>query len=205
MSSHETEAELSTPRVIRLAGQGEPTLLISTTANYVWVWSDKGSNASADCTVWRPTPTDPSFMIIGDYAQGNYGKPTGSSLTVRAIGEDPLVPLLARPVGWNLVWTDRGSSGTYDGSIWAPVAPDGYLALGHVANAGYQAPEIDNYRCLRRDLVEITQVGNIIWADHHSHANKDVTLYAIDHVQNAFVAQANYNPYQGTVHMIKGS
>ncbi|NJL26985.1 MAG: Vps62-related protein [Thermoanaerobaculia bacterium] len=193
------------PRALRTADQGEPTLLIGNTSQYNWVWNDSGSGANDDVTVWRPSPTDSTFSIIGDYAQGNYSDPTGTSLTLKAINDNPSAPLLAAPVGWRQVWNDKGSGGDHDGSIWSPVPPDGYVALGHVANSGYDAPNISNFVCVRRDLVETTQVGAIIWADHGSGANSDLTLYSIQGVQSAFVGQANYNPFSGTVYKIKGT
>ena len=43
-----------------------------------------------------------------------------------------------------------------DGSIWIPEAPDGYTALGGVAQRGYSTPNLSNYRCVRcrKDALE---------------------------------------------------
>jgi hypothetical protein len=197
----QTEAPV---HVIHLGAQGEPTLLISTTSNYTWLYNDKGSGADMDVTIWRPTPTNTDYYIIGDYAQGNYSQPTGSSLIVMALNDDPNNPLIKAPVGYTEVWNDHGSGGDNDGSVWFPVPPDGYISIGFLGQTGYNAPS-PKYACLRRDLVQQTQVGTLIWSDKGSGANGDVALYSIVGVPNAFVAQANYNPYNGSVYQIKGA
>jgi len=199
-----TKPDPGTPlHVVRLTTSGQPTLIISTTSNYNWIWSDKGSGAYLDVTIWRPGPTDSSFFIIGDYAQGNYSNPSGTAFIVKAINDDPDFPLIKGPVGYSRMWTDKGSGSKYDGSIWYPKAPDGYVSIGFVGQTGRNEPDISNYACLRRDLVEISDAGNLIWNDHHSSADKDVALYKIIGVPNAFVAQGNYNPYSGTAYKIK--
>jgi hypothetical protein len=157
-----------------------------------------------DVTIYRPTPTDTSYSIIGDYAQGNYSAPTGSSLIVRAINDDPNFPLLKEPIDYREVWNDKGSGGTYDGSIWYPVAPDGYLSIGYVCQGGYTKPIIPSYRCVRKDLCIDASPGQLIWNDRNSGASRDVSLYQIIGVMGAFLAQANYNPYTGPCHKLSG-
>lgn len=181
---------------------GEPTLITSTTSNYTWIWSDVGSGSDKDCTVFRPAPTVTGFYIVGDYAQGNYSGPSGTSLIVMAVNEDPHNPLLSKPSDYVQVWNDKGSHGDHDGAIWRPVAPDGYLALGCVANGGYGKPDIDNYRCVRKDLVTDSLAGNLIWSDKGSHADEDVSLYQLTDVGGAFVAQGNYDPYVGPAYKL---
>src|SRR5918996_3726370 len=87
--------------------QGEPTLQVSTTSIYAWIYNDKGSGAHMDVSIYRPTPSDPSYSILGDYAQGNYYSPSGTSLIVRAINDDPQFPLLKQPVDYSQVWNDK--------------------------------------------------------------------------------------------------
>jgi Plant protein of unknown function (DUF946). len=186
--------------------QGEPTLQVSVTSNYSWIYDDRGSGANMDITIYRPTPTptDPPYRILGDYAQGNYSAPTGTSLIVRAINDDPNFPLLKTPIDYREVWNDKGSGGTHDGSIWFAVPPDGYLSIGYVAQSGYSKPSISNYVCVRKDLCVDTVPGPLIWNDKGSGANKDVSLYQIIGVVSAFVAQGNYNPYTGPCYKLSG-
>ena len=192
------------PRTIRTGEAGQPTLLVQTTTVFDWVWSDLGSGADMDATIWRPRPSDTSFFIIGDYAQGNYTAPVGASLVVKAINDDPNNPLIRTPKDFRQVWTDKDSGGDYDGSIWYPVTDDNnYIAVGFVGQAGYDKPSIKNFALLRRDLLDVTDAGALIYSDKGSDADDDVSLYQIVDVPNAFVAQGNYLPYSGTAYKLK--
>jgi len=197
---------MSAPRSISTSIEGGPTLQVSSTDRYSWVWSDKGSGAKADCTVWRPR-TETGYFIIGDYAQASYKKETvGSSLVVRAVNDDPNHPLLMPPTGWVPVWfQEKEKGGDFEGSIWAPTPPDGYHALGHAASTSRTAaPNIAEFRCVRADLLGAATAGGIIWADHGAHTKNNCTLFSIPLVPNAFVGQASYTPsYQGPVFRLK--
>lgn len=182
--------------------KGQPTLLVSNTSNYNWLYADNGTGASMDVTIYRPAPTDTSFFIVGDYAQGNYNPPVGTSLTVKAINDDPANPLLKAPIKYNQIWNDHGSGGKYDGSIWHPIAPDGYVALGDVCATGYNEPAIPNYMCIRKDLVTESSAGTLIWNDRGSGAGMDVSIYQLLGVAGAFVAQGNYNPYSSACYKL---
>jgi Vacuolar protein sorting-associated protein 62 len=198
--------EITKPRYIRTtpaAAKGEPTLLVSSTSVYDWIYDDKGSGAKQDVTIYRPRPTEEGYSIVGHYAQGNFSQPTGSSMIVKAINEDPGSPLLKPPSDFRSVWNDRKSGGDYDGSIWYPVPPDGYVTIGYVGQLGYERPSISNYACVRRDLVEEATVGSPIWSDAGSGAAEDVTIWKIDGSPGMFVAQANHDPFTGTAYRLK--
>ncbi|HEV2478581.1 MAG TPA: Vps62-related protein [Puia sp.] len=188
------------------ATNGEPTLLTSTTSIYTRIWWDKGSGASMDCTIYRPTPSDVRWFIVGDYAQGNNnGNPVGTSLLVLAVNDDSDNPLLKAPVKYEQIWNDRHSGGDEDGSIWRPIPPDGYKAMGCVGNQGHGAPTIDNYRCVRKDLLVDTTANDLIWWDKNSGAYGDVAVWKLFGVDGAFVAQGNYNAYTGGAYKLINS
>jgi hypothetical protein len=53
------------------------------------------------------------------------------------------LPLLARPVGFSMVWADEQAQRQGERrflSIWRPVPPEGYVALGYMAGAGALPP-----------------------------------------------------------------
>jgi hypothetical protein len=187
---------------IRVGEKGEPSLLKSTTSHYSWLYNDSGSGADMDVTLWRPTPTDVSYAIIGDYAQGNYNDPTGSSILVKALNDDPDSPLLKPPEDYRQVWNDQGSGGDNDGSVWWPVAPDGYVAIGALGQSGYDKPAGVPYACVRQDYCTPTGVLNTIWTDAGSGAHGDVSLFTPTGVVSAFVAQPNHNPWTGTAYQL---
>lgn len=173
----------------------QPYLLLSYTYYYTWIYDDSGSGATMDVCIWRPNPPD-GYFIIGDYAQGNYGEPTDPATIVTAVN-DPNNTLLQPPLWYEQVWNDRHSGGDFDGSIWAPSAPDNYVSIGCVGQLGYDSPSIPGYRCINRSLVENGQLGNLIWNDRHSGATLDVELFADLDIVGIFLAQGNYNPYTG--------
>jgi hypothetical protein len=199
-----------------VGASASPTLIRSTTSNYHEIYNDKGSGAAMDVKLWRPDPT-PGYYILGDYAQGNYHDPVGTSLVVKApLDDDPNNPLIKAPIGYSLVWNDRGTGIKKDCSIWFPRPPDGYVSIGFIAMPDYDPqPQLRNYACLRLDQVEQSEVGDpgtpfpvrvaeaLIWNDSGSGAKKDVTLYKIWGVPNAFVAQPSHAPYAGAVYKLK--
>ena len=47
---------------------------------------------------------------------------------------------LRAATNYTLIWNDRGSGADTDMSVWKPVVPPGYFALGHYATNNYNAP-----------------------------------------------------------------
>jgi hypothetical protein len=51
--------------------------------------------------------------------------------------EIPPEPLLLPPVDFQPIWDDRNTGSKFgDVTIWKPLAPHGYRALGHIASMG---------------------------------------------------------------------
>ncbi len=193
---HETSAAGGTD------ADGPPaTLQTSTTSSFAWVWSDAGSGAHRDVSIYRPEPSD-GWFILGHYAHGDYDKPTGIATVVREVGTSER-PLLVPPVHFHRVWKDEGSGGDHNGAIWYPQPPDGYVSLGYVAGHGYSPPRIEDYRCVALHWVQETGVGPEIWNDKGSGADEDVTLYPVAGVSGIFVAQGNYSPWAGTAYRLQ--
>jgi vacuolar protein sorting-associated protein 13A/C len=59
---------------------------------------------------------------------------------------------LARPLGFKARAHLVGRN-IEEASLWLPVAPPGYVALGCVASRGFNPPDPDCMRCVRMDLV----------------------------------------------------
>jgi len=174
-----------------------PTITFGTTSSYTLMYNDKGSGANLDGAFYRPTATD-GFYILGDYAQGNYQPPSFPSITIKVTNDDPTNPVLAPPLTYIQVWNDKGSGADMDGSIWMPVPPSGYVALGAVSQNGYNQPDVPQLRCMRFDLVTAAEFGQLIWNDKGSGANEDVEIYSIVGL-TTFYAQGNYNAPTGPV------
>jgi hypothetical protein len=169
-----------------------PVLNFSTTSKYDRKWWDKGSGAGMDGAFYRPIPQQ-GYFILGDYGQGNYNPPNGTVLTIKVEQDDPDQPALKVPEDFVQVYNDKGSGADEDGSFWAPIAPFGYVACGHVVQRGYNKPDVPELRCLRYDLAKsIVIAGNLIWNDKGSGANMDVSIYR-NLALNTIYAVASYD------------
>jgi hypothetical protein len=191
-------AEESRVALRRLGKSGEPAPFISTTSRYSWLYNDQGSGGHHDVTFWRPIVEDPEYYLIGDYIQPGYSPAYGTSYIVKAVNDDPQHPVIKPPTGYNQIWTDRGSGGDHDGSIWFPVPPNGYIAIGWVCQSGYSPPSL-RYGCIRMDFVEESEANTWLWSDAGSGSHGDVTAWNIAGVPGAFAAQPNYHPFSGHV------
>jgi hypothetical protein len=177
---------------------GPPILTFGTVNQFQLMYCDKGSGADMDGSFYRGLVQGDTTFLLGDYAQGNYNAPSGSLLTVSVQNDDPNSPALLPPTGYALIWGDQGSGADMDGSIWMPIAPQGYVALGAVSQTGYNTPYIPNLRCIRFDLVKPGIIGSLIWNDQGSGAHMDVACYATN-APGLFYAQGNYNAPTGPV------
>merc|ERR1712232_535038 len=97
---------------------------------------------------------------------------------------------MGKPVKFVCKWTDKGTGGNRDGSLWRAVPPTGFVALSDVAvwmsNSGNQpgtertADEIDaDFRCVRADLTDSAWVGDMIWSDAGSGGKYDGACWAV--------------------------
>lgn len=144
-------------------------------SEFYWVYSDQGTGAHGDLTIYRPKLPE-GYHSLGDYAQPNY-RPGYSSVVV--VCEEGNEGLLALPLDYKPVWTDRKSGGLYDGSLWCPVAPDGYVALGCIAASDYKKPDTNLVRCVSKDILLEGEYGDLIWQDKDSGAESDAALWPV--------------------------
>ena len=186
--------DIATGQTRSRASISMPALILSTCSNFNLVWWGSAMHGScASVQVHRPQPSASTSFIIGDAGVYGSNAPTGAAVIVQSVN-DPNGTLMQPPTGWNQVWNDRGSGGSNDGAIWSARAPDGFIGIGAVANNGYDAPTIPNYRCIDHNL--LTQVNSgltSIWKDQGSHADEDVEFWAIPGLPNAFVTSNNYD------------
>jgi len=160
-----------------------PVIEWSTVTTYTEVWNDDGSGADLDGSFFRPSVPD-GWFYFGDYGQGNYKTPSGSVFVVKVTNDNPDFPALAPPAGWAQVWNDTGSGADEDGSFWAPLPKQGYVAVGHAVMKGHNqpdssTPDIDKFRTLRADLAKQVTLATQIWSDQGSSADEDVAVWSI--------------------------
>lgn len=161
-------------------------LLIDFTTEYRSIWDTYGSD-SVQASFWRPTPAPdvlPGYFPLGDVAV--LGRQNIDDRKIVAVvceattqGTDPdKGKALAAPVDYELIWNDLGSGATKSGSIWRPIPPEGYVALGSVCSSHYEKPSRNAVRCVRADLVSASAACVPIWNDKGSGAVKSVSTWS---------------------------
>lgn len=158
-------------------------LLISFTCEFLPLWNDKGSGAHRTIGLWRPSAASDAlgqFFPLGDIATGSY-RNINQRKVVAVVSDANKVggTALRSPDDYELVWKDAGSGARADFSIWRPLAPEGYVAMGMVCGVGYEKPSRNAIRCVRLDLTASAQPGDLIWSDKGSGAPGDFSAWSI--------------------------
>ena len=155
-----------------------PKLTITRTSPKYRVWNDAGSGARADGSFWTVHQSVAGFKLIGDTACGQPNRnndPCETTIMVKDTGNN----LVKKPIGSNLIWTDKGSGAHKDVRIYQLQPPIGYKCLGMVA-VGSGSPDLDRYRCVKQEFVEQVNLERRIWDDRGSGADDDFASYSIE-------------------------
>jgi hypothetical protein len=83
--------------------------------------------------------------------------------------------LLAAPESYHQVFNDGRS-------VWAPICPDNFVALGVVIIPGTNAPSLDHVRCVREDFTTPATIGAIRYSHYRDGA--DMVLRSIEGPKN---------------------
>ncbi len=81
---------------------------------------------------------------------------------------------------FNLVWNDRGSGASRDGSFYRPVVPSGFRALGHYAQGNYDSPTgavMIVVKARNADALKEPVDYELVWKDTGSGADKDGAMW----------------------------
>ena len=131
--------------------------------------------------VFAPMPASADVFVLGHLAQAGTGPAAGWVMAAKVTGTNPTNPYVVAPTGFALIWQDPPSNVSFskDGfmptqtdSLWMPVAPDGYVALGAVGSqesyVGFgkaaTAPKTSIVWCLNFGMAAAGQLGNTIWS-----------------------------------------
>lgn len=174
------------------AGQMEPikldNLLINFTTEFHRVWDTTGARGKS-ASFWRPTPAPdalPGYFSLGDIAISGSANINGEIIAAVVCEGDSggaantRKRALSRPSDFELVWKETGSAAVTRTSIWRPVAPTGYVALGLVCSNDHNKPSLNTVRCVRKDLVVEANVGDLIWNDKGSGAKMSFSAWHIE-------------------------
>lgn len=158
-------------------------LLISFTSEFLPLWNDKGSGARSAVSLWRPSTASDAlnpFFSLGDIAVNHY-RNINQRKVVAVVSDANKVEgtALRPPVDYQLVWHDEGTGARSNASIWRPIPPEGYVAMGLVYGVNYDKPSRHAVRCVREDLVVPSKVGELIWNDKGSGSTNDLSAWSI--------------------------
>ena len=161
-------------------------LLINFTTEFLRVWDTTGLQAKP-AAFWHPTPAPdmlPGYFPLGDVAAVGLGNINGKTIVAVACesGTPSAVPgkgwALRPPLDFELIWKDSGSNSRRDMSIWRPIPPEGYVALGSVCSSSHEKPSFNAVRCVREDLVIASGLSEHLWNDKGSGARQNVSAWS---------------------------
>jgi len=158
-------------------------IIVTYVDSFTYIWHDAGSGAPNDWAVYQPVVGE-GFHALGSLGVPNWSNPNGnySMMVVKAKqGSDAL----AEPTGYEFVWFyrvfDWPNGFIYRVSVWRPIPPEGYVALGAVAIQGYDGPPpLDYVVCVREDLTIDGGPGTYIWHDADTGMPYDLGCWRID-------------------------
>ncbi|CAN1281796.1 Intermembrane lipid transfer protein vps13A [Linum perenne] len=160
----------------------------------VWV-SPKENGPRNKLTFWRPR-APANYVILGDCVNS---RPIPPSVAVMAVNNT--YGRVRKPIGFNLIallseiqgfGCEGNSDADSDCSIWMPVAPPGYTALGCVAHVGRQPPANHIVYCLRSDLVASTTYQEcLLCAPQQLSSATGFSIWRMDNVIASFYAHSS--------------
>lgn len=148
--------------------------------------SNFSGSASKPGTFWRPTPAPdllPGFFPLGDIVESGDDNINGKRVAavvcegIAQIGDSSQAKALNRPVDYEQIWRDPGSESV--GTLWRPIPPDGYVALGLVCSRDDEKPPLHAIRCVRADLVIDSSLGDSIWNNWGNGGTQDFGAWHI--------------------------
>jgi hypothetical protein len=154
-------------------------LLITFAYTYEYRWCDRGSGGDHDGSYYHPVTTD-DFQALGSLGFSGYYNPNNILGVMVVKAKQGSEDALAHPVDYTLIYNDAGSGANDDGSFWTPVPPEGYKAMGVVAQRGWGKPSLDDVVCVREDLTIPGSSGAYVWHDVGTGANMDFASWLID-------------------------
>ncbi|CAI5497894.1 unnamed protein product, partial [Closterium sp. Naga37s-1] len=114
------------------------------------VWAYAGRSDMQRISFWRPI-APPGFVVLGDCLTTDDAPPTRGVLAVSLAGG-----YVKKPVSFAKIWSsEEGSdvSSSPECSVWEPIPPPGFVAVGCVAHPGSQPPSASAVYCIEASHV----------------------------------------------------
>ncbi|HEX2080096.1 MAG TPA: Vps62-related protein [Longimicrobium sp.] len=156
-------------------------LELAFTTDMKFRWSSEKSDAKYKGAFYHPVPPS-GFYALGSVGVDYFGDDGNvAALCVRGtVGAAGSGAPLARPAGYERIWRNKGMNSKYGGACWRPIAPSGYVALGHVFGSDQDtAPSTSDIVCVRKDLAHVAYAGEFIYSDKNSDADHDFSAWRV--------------------------
>ncbi|XP_027330645.1 uncharacterized protein LOC113846496 isoform X2 [Abrus precatorius] len=165
--------------------------------NYDRIWvSEKETGPNNNITFWRPR-APANYAVLGDCVTS---RPVPPSQAVMAVSN--AYGRVRKPVDFHLIGSFRNIQGhgacedhsvaDSDCSLWMPIAPPGYIALGCVVHVGNQPPPNHVVHCLRSDLVTSAKYTDCIFnITSNNHFTSGFSIWRLDNAMGSFFAHSS--------------
>ncbi|KAL6069790.1 hypothetical protein QOT17_007361 [Balamuthia mandrillaris] len=142
------------------------------------VWDDHGTGSKPyDVTFFKANAEEPGFVSLGDLAERSHlPEAVGTSIMVRELDYDPSrhpVQFLRSPVDFDEIWRDRGTGAKGRCTIYRPIPPEDYAALGFITFRGYDTkPQHSDMACVHKTLLRPAKLfkNDCLWSSRKSGA-----------------------------------
>ncbi|KAI9641808.1 hypothetical protein NHQ30_009668 [Ciborinia camelliae] len=161
-------------------------LRVTLTSELQWAWDNNKYGSNRSCCFWNPKPQG-NMYPLGSVCVGKRNYSDTNWRAVLLVGNNPnatgLLPAVARPVDYEgPIWSEPLARifGIHTISVWRPIAPPGYVAMGDVAVNSLNKPSTNMIWCLRGDLTRLGAYnGSDLWDDKGSGRPTDVSIWSI--------------------------
>ncbi|KAI4344734.1 hypothetical protein L6164_011925 [Bauhinia variegata] len=171
-----------------------PPLIPCINFDRIWV-SQKEYGPHNNITFWRPQ-APANYVILGDCVTSRSIPPSQAVMAVSNIYGRVRKPVGFRHIGsfMNVQGLGEGEVHSVSGSdcsLWMPIAPPGYTALGCVAHVGNQPPPNHFVHCIRSDLVTSTTYSDCIFSAPSSiQFPSGFSIWRLDNAVGSFFAHS---------------
>ncbi|XP_038986983.1 uncharacterized protein LOC103722332 isoform X2 [Phoenix dactylifera] len=175
-------------------------LTCCTSFKRLWV-SPEGELPGYNLTFWRPQAPS-NYAILGDCVTSRSIPPSQVVIAVSNTYGRVRKPLGFKLIGVLSNFQESGgtlSNSDNECSIWMPIPPPGYSAVGCVAHGGSQPPPNHIVYCLRSDLVTSANFSDCIYyVPSNPRALSGYSIWRIDNVVGSFLAHNSVEcPFEG--------
>ncbi|XP_019431159.1 PREDICTED: uncharacterized protein LOC109338390 isoform X1 [Lupinus angustifolius] len=174
---------------------GNATALVPCT-NFDRIWVSGKGTSPDNITFWRPR-APANYVVLGDCVTSRSIPPSQAVMAV-----SNMYGRVRKPVDFHLIGSfldiqgdgggEENSVDDSDCSLWMPIAPPGYTALGCVAHVGNQPPPNHIVHCLRSDLLTSTKCSDCLFnIPPNNQLTSGFSIWRLDNAIGSFLAHSS--------------